>query len=75
MPFKPPIPLTDDVGRVHLTAEEIEAINSWMDSHKRWRERHQGNPRTEMAPENKVANVLGRLLGHALGTMSPGAHQ
>jgi len=71
MPWIPPIPIVTTTGRIELSGDEIEAINKWLDSHKEWLKCHQGTPRLKPTCEEVTAGVLGRLLGHALGSMSP----
>jgi hypothetical protein len=70
MPFKPPVPLVTSTGKVELTRDEIQQLNLWMDQWKVRREFKNSSPR-----DDAVGDVLGRLLGHALGTMYPRTEQ
>ncbi|HKI21242.1 MAG TPA: hypothetical protein VKA15_25335 [Isosphaeraceae bacterium] len=71
MAWKPPVPLVTTDGKIELTISEIEAVNAWLDGHKQWLERHQGRNEHRPMCEEITADVLRRLLGHALGSMSP----
>ena len=64
MPFKPPVPLVTSAGRVELTTTEIQLLNAWLDGQR------PGRPGWGLA-DSAAVDVLKRLLGHALGTMSP----
>lgn len=65
MPRTRPVPIITADGNVELAPEEIVAINHWLD-------RHNGNFGERRPKHVEVtADVLERLLGHAVGTLRP----
>lgn len=65
MPFKPSKPLVTSAGKIELSPREFDAVNQWMDRYKEDPSEPSGRPK------DVLADILGRLLGHACGTMLP----